>query len=218
MKTLDLTRPTAEENLAFDEDLLDQCQKTGGPELLRFWRPAQHFIVLGIGRSAEQDVRLDACRKRNIPVLRRCSGGGTVLQGPGCLNYSLILKIEPQGPLGTIARTNAFILERHQRLFERLLSRPVSVRGDTDLALGDRKFCGNAQRRKQGWLLFHGSILLDLDLHLLEELLPIPDRQPEYRNQRSHRDFLLNLARPAEEIQAAFARDWNPPILHQVGS
>lgn len=216
MKTLDLTLPTAEENLTCDEALLDQCQKTGGPELLRFWRPVQHFIVLGYGRSAEQDVRLNACRKQNIPILRRCSGGGTVLQGPGCLNYSLILRIEPQGPLRTIGRTNAFILERHQRLFERLLRQPVSVRGDTDLALGDRKFCGNAQRRKHGWLLFHGSILLDLDFNLLEELLPVPDRQPEYRNQRSHRDFLLNLSRPAEEIQAALMQDWNHPILHQV--
>lgn len=211
MEILDCTFPAPEENLAYDAELLRRCRETGGPEILRFWRPARHFVVLGYGRSVDEDVRLDACRKRNIPVLRRCSGGGTVLQGPGCLNYALILKIEPQGPCRTIPRTNAFILERHRQLFEQLLGRPVSIRGDTDLALGDRKFSGNAQRRPAGWLLFHGSILLDLDLQLLEELLPIPPRQPDYRNQRSHQDFLINLGRPADEIQARLADGWSAP-------
>lgn len=209
MKTLDLTLPTPEENLACDEALLDHCQDSGGPELLRFWQPDRHFVVLGYSRRAGEDVRLDACSKRGIPVLRRCSGGGTVLQGPGCLNYSLILRIEPGGPLRTIPRANAFILQRQQTLFQNLLGRPVGIQGDTDLVLDGRKFCGNAQRRKQGWLLFHGSVLLNLDLPLLEELLPIPDRQPAYRNSRPHSKFLLNLSRPGREVQNALERGWN---------
>ena len=209
MKTLDLTLPGPEENLACDEALLDQIQETDGPEVLRFWSPAQHFVTLGYSRPLERDVHPEACRRRNVPVLRRCSGGGTVLQGPGCWNYSLILKVEPHGPLRTIPGSNAFILERHRQLFEQLLGRPVTVQGDTDLVLDGKKFSGNAQRRKTSRLLFHGTVLLGLDLGLLEELLPVPDRQPAYRNQRPHPGFLTNLERPPQEIRDAFIRCWN---------
>src|SRR3989442_6260317 len=94
VKYLDLTLPTHAENLACDEALLDWCDERDGPEVLRFWEPRQHFVVVGYGNRVEREVNVAACHELSIPVLRRCSGGGTVLQGPGCLDYSLILPID----------------------------------------------------------------------------------------------------------------------------
>src|ERR1041384_1929474 len=93
MKLLDLTLPTPEENLACDEALLDLCETDGDDGILRFWEARQHFIVLGYSNKAGTEANLPRARQYSVPVLRRCTGGGAVLQGPGCLNYSLILRI-----------------------------------------------------------------------------------------------------------------------------
>src|ERR1039458_272237 len=78
----------------------------------------------------------------------------------------------------------------------KLIKAPVEWRGQTDLAIGGLKCAGNAQRRRRRFLLFHGSFLLHLDLGLLEKILPLPSHQPDYRLNRSHSDFLVNLNLP----------------------
>src|SRR5689334_4969218 len=94
MNWLDLTLSSPSLNLALDEALLDQCEEGSSDEVLRFWEPREPFVVLGYSNKVLSEVNLSYCRENNIPVLRRTSGGGTVLQGPGCLNYSLVLASE----------------------------------------------------------------------------------------------------------------------------
>src|SRR5205823_14828569 len=105
MKCFDLTLPTPEENLACDEALLDSCEEGRSDELLRFWQPAQYFVVLGYSNKVSTEVKLPFCGENRIPVLRRCTGGGTVLQGPGVLNYSLILRANGASPFHSISAT-----------------------------------------------------------------------------------------------------------------
>jgi lipoate---protein ligase len=209
MRLCDLTLPSPAENLACDEALLDLCEDGGGEELLRLWAPRQYFVVIGYANKAGTEVNLPSCRRHGIPVLRRCTGGGTVLQGPGVLNYSLILRIHDAGPCHSIPATNQFILQRHRDALAGLLSAPVAWRGQTDLALGGLKFSGNAQRRRRRFLLFHGSFLLHLDFGLVEQALPLPSRQPDYRANRSHADFLTNLNLPAPTVSAALIKTWD---------
>ncbi len=209
MKCCDLTLASPEENLACDEVLLDVCETGGLEGVLRFWEPAQYFVVVGYANQVMREVNSDFCQRHEIPILRRCSGGGTVLQGPGCLNYSLILKIEDSPALASIAGTNNFVLQRHQSTLQVLLRAPVEKQGHTDLAIGGVKFSGNAQRRRKEYLLFHGSFLLHADISLIEKALPLPSRQPDYRINRSHLDFLMNLKVPAQVLKAALAKAWN---------
>ncbi len=208
MKNCDLSLSTPEENLACDEALLDYCEERGSVELLRLWEPAQYFIVVGYGNRIGAEVNLAFCRQHTIPVLRRCTGGGAVLQGPGCLNYSLILRIDGSGPLHSIPATNQFILRRHQDALAALLRAPVEVQGYTDLAIGGLKFSGNAQRRRKNFLIFHGSFLLHLDVSLLSKALPLPSKQPDYRLNRLHADFLMNIKVPAHLVKAALLTTW----------
>lgn len=209
MKTLELTFPTPEENLACDEALLRRCEREGSGETLRFWEPDRHFVVLGLSNAHESEARAAACRERKVPILRRCSGGGAVLQGPGCLNYALALRVRKGGPLDNITKANRFILERHRAALETLLGRPVALQGDTDLTLDGLKFSGNSQRRGAGWLLFHGTFLLRMDLPLIGALLKQPSRQPAYRNNRGHEQFLTNLPLPAGRLKSALREAWN---------
>jgi len=209
MRYLDLTLPTPSENLACDEALLDLCEAGDEHEILRFWESPEHFIVLGYSNKARTEANLDAARSAGVPVLRRCSGGGAVLQGPGCLNYTLILRIPDTGPLAHIADTNAFVLGKHKDLMRTVLGDTVEAHGTSDLALGTLKFSGNAQRRKRRFILFHGTILHRLDIELVERLLPMPSRQPDYRRNRRHREFLTNLERDTAPLKSALRNHWH---------
>jgi lipoate---protein ligase len=204
----DLTLGSPAENLACDEAFLDECEGAGGADVLRFWEPTGYFVVVGYANRVEAEVDLGFCRREGIPVLRRCTGGGTVLQGPGCLNYSLVLRISNAAALATIQGTNEYVMSRHQAALEALVHRPVEKEGHTDLAVAGLKFSGNAQRRKRECLIFHGTFLLDFELDLVGRALPMPSKQPAYRAGRSHSDFLMNLPVAATEIKAALRRTW----------
>ena len=219
MKFLNLSLPAPAEYLAADEALLDQCEAGQGGETLLFWEPRQTFVVVGYANKIATEVNAAACQRRGIPIFRRCSGGGTVVQMPGGLNYSLILPITEDGPTRNITSANHFIMERNRRALAAATGRPVVVRGHTDLAIGDQKFAGNSQRRRRNHLLFHGTILLECDLNLISELLPMPSLEPDYRGNRSHLDFVMNLQVPAERVKAALQAEWaateplaNPPL------
>lgn len=205
---LDLTLAAPAENLACDEALLEERSARGGAGVLRFWESAVPFVVLGFGNRVAEEVALESCRAAGVPVLRRCSGGGTVLQGPGCLSYALVLPIDEDGPLATITGANRFIMDRQARALSAALGAPVTVEGHTDLALRGRKFSGNAQRRRRDWLLFHGTFLLGLDPALLTACLRPPPRQPAYRAHRSHEDFVTRLPLSAAAVKEALRREW----------
>jgi len=233
MKLLHLTLPSPAENLACDEELLDLCEEAG-VEILRFWEAREPFVVVGYGNRFMEEVNVDECRRRGGPILRRCSGGGTVVQGAGCLNYNLTLRIPESGPLTTVAGTNAFVMERNRAAMEKLLGASVAVKGHTDLALqgvesselsveGESlppdpnaqpstpshtwlKFSGNAQRRRRHALVFHGTMLYGFDLGLITALLRFPTQQPDYRASRDHTDFVCNIATNAEQIREHLCR------------
>lgn len=208
MQLLDLTLESPEANLALDEALLDRCDAAGEAQVLRFWEPVRHFVVVGYANAVRTEVKAEVCRERGLPVLRRCTGGGTVLQGPGVLNYALVLRLDRSPFLQSIPKTNDYVLEPHARVLTALLGKPVQKEGHTDLAVNGLKFSGNAQRRRRNALLFHGSFLLNLDLNLLEQALPLPSSQPEYRLGRSHRDFLVNLPLSSSLLKQRLAESW----------
>jgi len=222
MKWFNLNLPAPSAQLAGDEALLDWCESGQGEETLLFWEPRDTFVVVGYANKVATEVNVEACQKCGVPIFRRCSGGGTVLQGAGCLNYSLILRITDEGPLRTITSANQFIMERNRTAIESLALKSasgngpsaISISGHTDLTLNSQpstlnKFSGNSQRRKKNFLLFHGCFLLDFDLALVGEFLRMPSLQPDYRASRSHDDFLVNLNLPATQVKAALQKAWN---------
>jgi lipoate---protein ligase len=208
MLLLERTLPTPAENLALDEALLDHAEAAPGFAALRVFEAPAPFVVVGYGNAIPAEVNVAACDASGIPVLRRCSGGGTVVLGPGCLAYALVLPLAGRPELATITGANRWIMGRHAAALARLLGRPVTVEGHTDLATGGRKFSGNAQRRRRGALLFHGTVLCRFDLGLVAHLLRHPTAEPVYRGGRTHESFLMNLELPPAEAAAALAAEW----------
>jgi lipoate-protein ligase A len=208
MKFLDLTFPLPAENLACDEALLDWREEQGGGDILRFWESPEPFVVVGYANKIQAEVNVAHCEAKQMPIFRRCSGGGTVLQGPGCLNYALILRMETDQSLAGISGANKFIMEHNRKAVESATGHAPSIKGHTDLTFGNQKFSGNSQRRHKRYLLFHGTFLLNFDLPLVGEFLKFPSRQPDYRDSRSHGDFLMNLNLSAAAIKGALQKEW----------
>ena len=196
------------EPLAWDEAFLERAESGEGGEALWFWEATGPCVVLGYGQQAAVEADLEACTHHGVPVLRRCSGGGAVLQGPGCWNYGLVLRIPESGPLASITGANQWIMERNRGLLSELLGLPVSIEGHTDLAVEGLKFSGNAQRRKRNHLLFHGTVLHEFPLGLIARFLRFPSAQPEYRQNRQHLEFVRNVATTPEALAQAWIRAW----------
>ena len=215
MKFLDLNFDKPAANLACDEALLELMESDpSSDECLRVWEAKNHFVVLGHSNRLRSDVNLGACDADRTPVLRRISGGGTVLQGPGCLNYAIVLNTSGHR-LKNINDTFAFVLDRHRDLVEHLCDGRVRIKGISDITLGGRKFSGNAQYRKSRFALVHGTFLLNFDLSLIEKYLTVPARQPAYRNGRGHLQFVTNLRVDPAALRERLQQVWAARDLFQ---
>jgi lipoate-protein ligase A len=181
-----------EENLAIDEYLLLKAEKGLGSGGIRFWESSQVFVVLGRTGEPGYECYPDRCAADGVKVLRRISGGGSVLQGPGCFNYSVILPYRKEVPKLGIEASYAYVLNKVLNVL-RVLGIKAVRQGLSDLAAGDMKFSGNAQARKKRYFLHHGTILYDFDTRLIEKYLKHPPKEPVYRGNRVHSSFVSNI-------------------------
>ena len=180
--------PSAAENLALDVELAKSAASTGR-SLLRFWWGDGPAVVMGSSERAEAVVNTDACTALSVPILKRCSGGGTVLQTSDVLNYSLITPAPPTLDVRAAFRQGTDVIRAILRSFGVV----GTACGTSDVAVGDRKISGNAQAWRWKSLLVHGTLLVDFDFGLAEKILRHPSREPDYRRGRRHRDFLITL-------------------------
>jgi lipoate---protein ligase len=187
------TSERSAKNLAIDEAMIEVVdrQLDSTCEIMRVWELPAYCVVLG--RSSKlAEVNTQECLNANVPILRRCSGGSTILAGPGCLMYSLVLSIEQRPHLHMIDQAHEFVMSRIETTCNRLEVNATRA-GICDLAIEGKKFSGNALRIKQRTLLYHGTILYGMDLDRIEQFLGMPIREPEYRDHRSHQDFVRNI-------------------------
>lgn len=213
MLLFDQTFDSPAANIAFDEALLDAAEAGEiAQPALRLWESEQHFVVLGRSSSAEIEVNLTACREKQVSVLRRASGGGTVVAGPGCLMYAVVLPYRDYPQLRAVDLCHEYVLGEMTRILAPYAN-GVEAAGTSDLAIpGEKtlvKFSGNAMRCKKSHVLYHGTILYDFDLQLLSQLLATPTREPEYRENRNHRAFVSNLDIARSELRTSMIEGWN---------
>lgn len=209
--------PTVEENLALDEALLELAHEGAAATCVRTWMATEPVVVLGSSSRAEEEVDVSACHSLGVRILRRPSGGATVLLGPGCLMWTVVSP-HPHGP-PPIEAVHAALLEPLANAVNEALARAadpggvrIARRGTSDLAIvaGDvatpgteRKVSGNALRVRRHGVLYHGTLLDSFDLTLVDRVLRHPPREPSYRSRRGHGAFLANLHLGRDTLEAA---------------
>jgi lipoate-protein ligase A len=215
MHLLDLTLGTPEENLALDDALLEAAEESDRPrETLRLWESPGPVVVVGRSSHVALEVNSAACRECGIPVLRRSSGGAAIVVARGCLMYALVLSYDLRPALRSLDAAHRFVLETTLTAL-RPLAPGVTRQGTSDLTLGESKFSGNSMRCKRRNFLYHGTLLYDFPLSLIEQCLAMPPRQPAYRNGRAHRAFVINLPAPVDVLREALVEAWKARNIDQ---
>jgi len=209
MKLLDLTLDTPAANLALDEALLLQVENdAGAPEVLRLWESPANFVVLGRSSKIADEVNLSWCEQNGIPVLRRSSGGGTVVAGPGCLMYAVVLRYAGREQLRMLDQAHRFVMQKIQAAVA-ATGVSCSIEGISDLAVDGKKVSGNALRCMRNAFLYHGTLLYGMDPELVANCLGTPARQPDWRQQRGHSKFLTKLPVAAKSLKDSLILQWD---------
>lgn len=171
---------------------------------VRVWTCNQSAVVLGVSRSVSLEVHEQECARRGVAIVRRASGGGTVVVGPGTVQYAFVFPHEAgrEPPsLGEVRqRCNTAVV---RALAEAGVTEPVGTDRSGDLHIDDRKVGGLALRRQRDATLLHGTLLVQPDLEMIAAVLRHPLREPEWRRGRPHAEFLRALGAIDRE---AFAR------------
>lgn len=209
MRLIDYSAPTPAENLALEEVLLERVETGAAPDTLRIWESTVPFVVLGTGQVLAAEVREEACAADNIPILRRCSAGGCVLQGPGCLNFSLALSYAAFPQAASLHESYCWVLTELARAF-RLQGSHLIHEGTCDLAIDGLKVSGNAQRRKRRAMLHHGTLLYRPDVTAISLYLREPADRPGYRGHREHDAFVGHIPMAREKVWAAVVEAFEP--------
>ena len=150
-------------------------------------------VVLGISGKPQQMMHANKVKDQGVTVIKRFTGGGTVVTDVNTIFASFIAVEEA---LPHVAPYPAPILEWTASIYAEALAHcgcaDFKVQAN-DYCIGSMKFGGNAQSISGKRWLHHTSLLWDFDPALMN-LLKMPPRQPDYRAERSHRDFVRGLS------------------------
>ena len=180
------------EQLAIEESLM---RAGSGSWVIVSRGTADACVVMSRSAKLEEMVRADAAVDEGVDLIRRFSGGGTVLVDEGVTFTSIVSSAADTGVRfpPEVMRWSA------DEVFAPALDPSVAPSGgfslqDHDYAVGDRKVGGNAQAMAGDRWVHHTSWLWDFDPARMARLLPLPKKVPEYRRGRGHDAFLVRLA------------------------
>ena len=166
---------TASYGLAADE-AVTRRQGTGeSPPTLRLYTYRSHCALVGRFQRVSSEVQLDFCRATGIAVNRRPTGGGAILMGADQLGVALM--IPERASARSYARTRELFQRFSGGIVEALAALGVDAeyRRKNDIEVRGRKVAGlGIYFDPAGGLLFHASLLVDLDLPLMLRTLRTP--------------------------------------------
>lgn len=154
------------------------------------WQPQATSIVIGHGSNIDRALHLDNVALDNIPVYKRPSGGESVLLSPRTLVVSLL---KAKNGIKNAKKYFQYFNETIIHALESLGIRGLSLRGISDIALGEQKILGSAIYQDKDRLFYHGVLNAAESPLLIEKYLKHPQREPDWRRGRSHRDFVTSL-------------------------
>ncbi len=144
-------------------------------------------VVIGKHQNPFVEINLAYCRKNQIPLYRRISGGGTVYHGPGNINFTFFTKNTE-----SVYNNYRRFLEPMVKLL-RDMGADVEINERNDLVIDGKKISGNAQFTSRDRLLCHGTLLFDSDLDVLRQSLRAAAVDIETRATASVRSSVTNV-------------------------
>ena len=122
-------------------------------------------VIVGKHQNAHAEADTLYLKQKNIPLVRRLSGGGTVYHDLGNLNFSWIVQGEKNKPVNFNKYMNDVFL------FLKSLNIDVEKTKNNDFSIGRKKISGNAEHIFKNRLIHHGTLLFNTDLKILNKVL-----------------------------------------------
>lgn len=172
-------------NLALEQYVFDHLPREYGYFML--WRN-DRAVIVGKHQDTLAEINEDYVKEKDIRVVRRLSGGGAVYHDLGNLNFTFIVDDvdgEEESPFERFCEPVIAMLKGMGIEAERT--------GRNDMAVNGRKFSGNAQYRKDGRIMHHGTILFDTDLYVMEKALRVSEEKLKSKGVKSVRGRVTNL-------------------------
>ena len=196
--------------LAWSETHLEQT--LAGAPAIALWRPRGTAVAIGVSQSSEYDTVPETIRRDGVSLVRRPSGGGSVVLCAGVLCWEAWADLEDVKRLSggdNGIRPAYAVLSMPAVNGLRALGVDAFQAGISDIAVNVdntlRKLAGTAQLRRRNKTLVHGSLLVNADLSLLGRYLPNPDKAPDYRAGREHDTFCANVSSLLSDASDAMA-------------
>ena len=188
-----------------DSQLLYHALPRLGREGLTLLSPGSPYVCIGYFQDAEQEVDLDLCRQRGIPVFRREVGGGAVYLDGEQLFYQLIIhRDNPLLPAGWEAFYRHFLQAPINAY--RALGIPAEYRPVNDIIANGRKISGNGAAEIGDYYILVGNLIVDFDYEMMVRVLRVPDEKFRDKVYKTLQDNLstirreLGFAPPREEL------------------
>jgi len=162
-------------NMGLDEAILESVATQAQPPTLRLYAWKPRAVSIGYFQGARDEVDLEHCASLGVDVVRRLTGGGAVFHADE-LTYSIV--VPDAHPL-----VRGEILESYRSLCAGVIAGLAGL-GVTaefaplnDIVSGGKKLSGNAQTRRRGCVLQHGTVLLGVDLEAMFNVLLVPNEK-----------------------------------------
>jgi len=164
--------------MAIDEAILNAKIENFVPNTIRFYQWKPSAVSIGKFQDTEKQVHLDNCRKHNVDVVRRITGGGTVYHDTEDeITYSVIANkedLKAKDITAVYAKIYAGLAEAIKILGITADFNEGNAKTCPNLTVNGKKISGSAQSHKRGVVLQHGTLLLDVDLEKMFTFLRVP--------------------------------------------
>ncbi|MDD4638205.1 MAG: hypothetical protein PHT63_00435 [Bacteroidales bacterium] len=155
-------------------------------------QPDRNYIVLGRASNADTSLIKERVTYDGVDVLKRPSGGETVLLTPRMAVFAASMKFAPG------MNTRKVFSEINKKLIIRLSGlgiKNLHSRGISDLSIGVKKIAGSSMYLNRGVLFYHAVLNISEEVSMISRYIKHPQREPDYRQGRSHEDFVTSLAK-----------------------
>jgi lipoyltransferase/lipoate-protein ligase len=194
-RLIDMRIEDAPTQMATDEAIAMNRLEEGTPNTIRLYRWNPSAVSIGYFQSIEKEVNLPACEKYGVDVIRRITGGGAVYHDyNGEITYSLVApETDPKMPKDILASYEFICGAIANGLAT--LGVDAEFKPVNDIVAGGKKISGNAQTRRHGVVLQHGTVLVDTDIRRMFQVLRVSDAKISDKLIKAVEDRVTNIRR-----------------------
>jgi lipoate---protein ligase len=148
-------------------------------------------VVHGPSCRIDDEIQVNTCTKSSVPICERRGGGGTVVLSPGMCITIITGTRENLNALGIFNRIHSAMI----KLLEQQGIKKLNQQGISDVTIDGQKILGSSLYlgTKPACYYYQSSLMVSSDIHLLNQYLKYPPKEPDYRNSRPHDSFCTTL-------------------------